>query len=410
MNKYILLCMLSSVVGAIAATISIRPGAEPTLAAQQPQQQTEVPAPDRFARQVEPDRSFYRQAQRRTPPIQAAAQGQPEDEEFTPEERVNIAVYEKVNRSVVNINTITMRRADVFFMLVVPAEGAGSGSVLDKNGHILTNYHVVQGAREIRVTLYDGETYEATLVGRDPPNDIAVLKIDAPEETLFPIEPGRSTRLRVGQKCFAIGNPFGLERTLTVGIISSLNRTLPSRTGRTMKSIIQIDAALNRGNSGGPLLDSHGRLIGMNTAIASETGENTGVGFAIPVDTIRRVIPQLIENGRVIRPDVGITRVYQTEHGLVIATLAKDGPAERAGLRGFRIVREQRRRGPIVYEQTRIDRSHADLITAVDGEEVRTTDDLLEIIERKRPGDEVVVTVVREGREANIPVRLGAGE
>jgi S1-C subfamily serine protease len=269
---------------------------------------------------------------------------------------------------------------------------------------------VIEGAREIRVTLFNGETFQASLMGADPVYDIAVLKIDAPADTLYPVQFGNSNNLRVGQKVFAIGNPFGLERTMTVGIISSLNRSLPSRKARMMKSIIQIDAALNQGNSGGPLLDSRARLIGMNTAIASRTGENTGVGFAIPVNNIQRVVPQLIENGRVIRPDIGITRVYQTENGLVIATLATGGPAERAGLRGFRLVRQQQRRGPFVYEETQIDRSHADLIVAIDSVPIRSADDLLSVIESKRPGEQVVLTVIREGRETQVPVILGSGE
>jgi S1-C subfamily serine protease len=290
------------------------------------------------------------------------------------------------------------------------SEGAGSGSVLDHDGHILTNYHVIEGAQEIRVTLSSGETYNAGLIGADPVLDTAVLRINAPREVLFPIEFGDSSALRVGQKVFAIGNPFGLERTMTVGIISSLNRSLQSKTGRAMKSIIQIDAALNQGNSGGPLLNSRGRLIGMNTAIASRTGENTGVGFSIPVNSIHRVVPQLIENGRVIRPDVGISRVYQTEHGLIIATLAPDGPAEGAGLRGFRVIRERQRQGMFVYEETRIDRDYADLIVAVDGVRVRTADELLSAIERKKPGDEVTLSVIRDGAPLNVSVVLGAGE
>src|SRR4029450_3920288 len=185
-------------------------------------------------------------------------------DDFTPEERTNILVYERANRSVVHITTKATQRELLFD---VPAEGTGSGSVLDKGGHILTNYHVVEGATEVRVTLANGESFDASLVGYDPPNDMAVLKVNAPPEMLAPMQLGDSSRLRVGQTVFAIGNPFGLERTMTTGIISSLNRSLPTRSGGRMKSIIQIDAALNRGNSGGPLLDTRGRLIGMNTAI-----------------------------------------------------------------------------------------------------------------------------------------------
>ena len=330
-------------------------------------------------------------------------------DELTPDERVNIEVYDKVNRGVVNITTQTLR-PDVFFILPVPSEGAGSGSVLDKRGHILTNHHVVADVKEVNVTLFNGQSYDAKLIGQDPVNDIAVLRIDAPPDELHPITLGESSRLRVGQKIYAVGNPFGLERTLTIGIVSSLNRTLPSRTGRLMNSIIQIDAALNQGNSGGPLIDTRARLIGMNTAIASSTGQNTGVGFAIPVNTIRRVIPELIEHGRVIRPDIGIARVGETDRGLVIVILTKGGPAERAGLRGFRLVRRKRRRGPFVTTQTYIDQNYADMIIAIDGEKVRSADDLLTIVERKKPGDRVRVTIIRDGRQAYTDVTLGESE
>lgn len=330
-------------------------------------------------------------------------------DELTEEERVNVSVYDRMNRSAVNITTRIMR-TDFFFSVEPVAEGAGSGFVLDRQGHVLTNYHVIEGANEIQVTLFNGDTYSAGLIGSDPSYDMAVLRISAPAEVLSPVEFGDSSRLQVGQKVFAIGNPFGLERTMTTGIISSLNRSLPSRSGRMMKSIIQIDAALNQGNSGGPLLDTKARVIGMNTAIASQTGENTGVGFAIPVNNIARVVPQLIENGRVIRPDLGITKVLQTETGLVIAAMAEGGPAERAGLRGFRLVNTEHRRGPFLYQETKIDRDYADLITAVDGQPIKTVDDLLSKIEEKQPGDEVVITVVREGRQVNVGVVLGVSE
>ena len=325
-------------------------------------------------------------------------------DDLTPEERVNVAVYENCNRSVVNINTKIVTERLLF---EVPSEGAGSGLVLDRAGHILTNQHVIDEAKEINVTLYDGQTYPAALVGRDPQNDIAVLRIDAPAAVLFPVTLGDSTRLRVGQKVYAIGNPFGLERTLTLGIVSSLNRTLPSRTGRTIKSIIQIDAAINPGNSVGPLLDSQGRLIGLNTAIASKTGQSAGVGFAIPVNTVARVVPQLIERGQVIRPEVGIQRVYQTERGLIIAGLLEGGPAEQAGLRGPRLVKQQRRQGPFVTESSKLDMTTADMIVAVNGQRIKTADDFLSLVEVHPPGAEVDITVVREGRETNVRVRLG---
>jgi S1-C subfamily serine protease len=324
--------------------------------------------------------------------------------DVTDEERVNIAVYEACNRSVVNINTKVVNET-LFFD--IPSEGAGSGSVLDQLGHILTNYHVVDGAQDIQVTLYDGKTYSASLVGKDPTNDIAVIRIEAPPQHLFPVSPGDSNVLRVGQNVYAIGNPFGLERTLTTGIISSLNRSLPAKSGRTMKSIIQIDAAINPGNSGGPLLDSRGRLIGMNTAIASRTGQNTGVGFAIPVNTILRVVTQLIENGAVTRPEIGITKVFQTDKGLLVAALAKGGPAEQAGLRGPKLITQQRRQGPFVIQQNRLDLATADLIIGVNGRPIKTGDDFLSLIEAERPGTDVSLNIIREGQAVDIRVRLG---
>ena len=326
---------------------------------------------------------------------------------FSAEEQTNIAVYEAVNRSVVNINT-KARVARGLFLLEVPSDGAGSGIVLDRQGHVLTNFHVVEGVEEIEVMLFDGSSHAAAVVGVDPPTDVAVLKVDAPAELLFPAVFGTSADLRVGQRVFAIGNPFGLERTLTTGIISSLNRSLPARSGRTIKSIIQTDAAINPGNSGGPLLDNEGLLIGMNTAIASRTGQSSGVGFAIPVGTMARIVPQLIQRGRVIRPEAGISRIYQTDGGLLVAALVPDGPAERAGMRGFRIVRERRRQGPFVAEFERVDRSGADLIVAVGGESVKTADDFLSAVESKNPGDRVLISVKREGHLLDIPVTLGA--
>lgn len=327
---------------------------------------------------------------------------------FTPDELVNIAVYEKANKSVVNIRTKSIQEGAFFFMNII-SEGEGSGSVIDRQGHILTNYHVVEGARAISVTLYDGMAYEAQLIGADPPSDVAVLRIDAPSDKLFPVTFGDSTELKVGQRVFAIGNPFGLERTLTTGIISSLNRSLPNpRSNRMLKQMIQIDAAINPGNSGGPLLDSHGLVIGMNTAIASRTGESAGVGFAIPVNTLARVVPQLIRAGRVIRADSGILQVLETDQGILIASLKPGGAAERAGLQGFRLTKKTRRQGPLVFESTVIDRSTADLIVAVDGKPVRTIDDLLTVLDSKQPGEKAVFSVIRQGRKVDVPVVLDA--
>jgi S1-C subfamily serine protease len=326
-------------------------------------------------------------------------------DELSQDEQVNIAVYENVNRSVANITTRGVR-AERFFLMEVPTEGAGSGSILDKSGHILTNNHVIEGARQVNVTLFDGKSYEARFVGADPINDVAVIKIEAPAESLHPVIFGDSRKLKVGQRVFAIGNPFGLERTLTTGIISSLNRALQIHENRTVKQIIQIDAAINPGNSGGPLLDSHARVIGMNAAIATKTGQSAGVGFAIPISLIARIVPQLIEKGHVVRPEIGISKVYETDRGLLVYQLVPHGPAERAGLQGPQVVTQ--RRGP--FEMKSLDRTAADLIVAVDGQKVTSADDFLGIIEAKEPGAKVELAVMRKGKEMRVSVVLAGGE
>ncbi|TWT38118.1 putative serine protease HtrA [Posidoniimonas corsicana] len=343
-------------------------------------------------------------------PYAVAPAGAPADRapiNLTPEELANIRVYEVAQRAVVNITTSTLQ-ADMFFR-VQHGKGSGSGSIIDRQGHILTNNHVIEDAQEIQVTLFNGETYDAQLIGADSEYDMAVLKIDAPADRLSPIEMGESDTLRVGQKAYAVGNPFGLEGTLTTGIISSLNRSLPSRVrNRTMTSMIQTDAAMNPGNSGGPLLDTSARMIGMNVAIASKIGQNSGVGFAIPVNRVRRFLPDLIEHGKVVRPDHGIIELAVTPNGLTIARVRPDGPADRAGLRGFRIVRRERRQGAVRYIDTRIDRSYADSIVSIDGTPVRTAQEFLSIVDRCSPGQEVTVTVIREGRRQDVQLRLGA--
>jgi S1-C subfamily serine protease len=329
---------------------------------------------------------------------------------LTPDEQVNIFVYQQVNKSVVNINTKGVS-GNALLMFEIISEGEGSGIVIDRVGHVLTNYHVIEGAREIRVTLFDGKDYVGKLVGGDPDTDVAVLKIDAPAESLFPVVFGSSSNLLVGQRVFAIGNPFGLERTLATGIVSSLNRSLPGRRGRrSLRSMIQIDAAINPGNSGGPLLDSHGQMIGMNTAIASKTGESAGVAFAIPINTITRVVPQLIQNGRVQRSDSGVAQALETGRGLLIVALVPGGPGERAGLHGPRVTRKTRQTLFGTEEYVTVDRSAADLIVAVDGKPIKTADDFLEGVEAKQPGEQVVITVIRAGQPVQIPVRLEAAE
>jgi S1-C subfamily serine protease len=397
MRRVTILCLLSACLGGAAAVT----WHNPWLTDGQSTAQEPVPGPSRGA-------TFANQSPTGLAPEAMVAPALLDA--LTADERVNVLVYQQVNRSVVNINTKGIT-GDRFLLFEIVSEGEGSGMVIDRAGHVLTNFHVVEGAREIHVTLFDGQTYDARLVGGDPNTDVAVLKIDAPTESLCPVVFGSSTNLLVGQRVFAIGNPFGLERTLTTGIISSLDRSLPGRRGRRdLKSIIQIDAAINPGNSGGPLLDSHGRMIGMNTAIASKTGVSAGVGFAIPINTIARVVPQLIQNGRVRRPDSGIARVFQTDRGLLIATVVPGGPAEHAGLQGPRIKKEQRRQGPFTYEYQSVDRAAADLIVAVDGRPIKTADDFLDAIEVKQPGEVVTVTIVRAGQQRQVPLQLGTAE
>jgi S1-C subfamily serine protease len=328
---------------------------------------------------------------------------------FSDEEQRNIYVYEVANPGVVNISTRSVHY-DSFFGTGGTSEGSGSGSVLDKEGHILTNFHVVDGAQQVEVTLSSGKSYAAELIGHDKTDDLAVLLIEAPADELHPITFGDSADLKVGQKVFAVGNPFGWERTMTTGIISGLNRTLPSRTQyRSMKALIQTDAAMNPGNSGGPLLDSGARMIGMNVAIATgEARQNSGVGFAIPINRIKRQVRDLIEYGKVTRGDIGITHVMQVDDGIMIGRLADGGPAEEAGLRPIRIVRERRQRGPYVYERNRLDVEHADIITHIDGKPVQSTSDFIDAIESRKPSESVTLSILRDGRRYKVDVTLGA--
>jgi len=321
-----------------------------------------------------------------------------DEQGLTPDEVVNIGVYDQCNRSVVNISTVTVLREGMF-RLAIPAEGAGSGAIISTEGHILTNYHVIEGAKRIQVTLFNGESFAAKPVGVDPVNDIAVIRIEAPEEDLYPVELGDSDTVRVGMRVFALGNPFGLERTMSLGIISSLNRTLEIQENWVIKSIIQIDASINPGNSGGPLLDSHGRMIGINTAIASKVAQSAGIGFVIPINLVKRVVPELLEHGHVVRGDIGITHVEVVEKGLRIARLEPKGAAGLAGLRGPKITK----RGVFVVE----DAGAADIIVAVDAEKVATPAEFLGFIESKKPGERVTITVLRDERPVEITVELG---
>jgi S1-C subfamily serine protease len=340
-----------------------------------------------------------------SPPTSDFANNVDELADLTPEERVNVAVHENCHRSVVHIETRSME-VESFFGRTSVNEGSGSGWVWDDAGHLITNYHVIKDAKQLGVTFHDGKQYDATLVGQDIPNDIAVIKITAPREELSPVRMGRSEKLLVGQHVYALGSPLGLEQTMTMGIVSSLNRTIPSLSQRMMRSIIQIDAALNRGNSGGPLMNSRGELIGMNTAIASRIGENSGIGFAIPSATIARIVPQIISFGRVRRPSIGIESVAETKKGLLIVSLDPRGPAELAGLQPVKV--EKRR--TVLGEIIRRDYSTADIVVEVNGIKIETADDLLANVERHTAGESVMVTVLRQNQVARIPVRLVSEE
>lgn len=321
--------------------------------------------------------------------------------DLTPEERVNVDVYQKVNRSVVNISTRGEAVQDLWGVSE-ESQGSGSGSVLDKAGHVLTNFHVIADARGIAVTLFDGTVREADVVGLDPDNDLAVLKIKAPDASLVPIEWGDSAALLVGMRVFAIGNPFGMERTFTAGLVSSLNRSMRSIGNRMVHGVIQTDAAINPGNSGGPLLNRRGEMIGVTTAIIGRAGQSAGIGLAIPANSVHRIVDELIRHGRVIRPYCGIESVYELERGLLVAKVAEGSPAERAGISGPKVVRL--RQGPFVFQ--RLDRSKADVILEVEGRRVRSLDELLTAIEARKPGDVITLGVSREGRRVDVKVRL----
>lgn len=320
------------------------------------------------------------------------------------EERV-INVYERVSPSVVHITS----RSEVydFWRGVVPSEGSGSGFVLDQEGHIVTNNHVIESATQIEVLLPDGIAYPAELVGADPYNDLAVLKIDVPTGILTPVEIGSAENLRVGQRVIAIGNPFGLDRTLTTGVVSALGRTIDTESGEAMGEVVQTDAAINPGNSGGPLLDTNGLVIGVNTAIQSPSGGSVGIGFAIPAETVLRVVPQLITKGYYPHPWPGFTAYelsYELtpsekgpEHGLLIVDVTAGGPAEAAGIQAATALRDGRR---IVF-------NGGDIVIAADSQPIKSRDELTILLENEKfVGDEVDLTIIREEQELTITVEL----
>ena len=328
-----------------------------------------------------------------------------EPRRFSAEERTNINVYDKCQRSVVNIDTKTL--VNVRWLGTHEKEGSGSGWVLDKQGHVVTNYHVVQGSDFVNVTLGEGDTVPAEVIGVNPRNDIAVLKVNVDPNRLSPVALGESETLRVGQKIFAIGNPFGLNRTMTIGIISSLDRSLDSKNGQEIRNVIQIDAALNQGNSGGPLLDSDGKLIGMNTAIATLNGGNSGVGFAVPARTIKRIVPQLIQFGRFRSPWLGVEYFWKSDRGIGIAEVSPGGPADSAGLKGLTAERQVVVIGSQRIPVVKWNKESADVLLSIDGKPIEKLDDLQIVVEDKNPGDQVTLEVLRSGRTFQVVVQLG---
>jgi S1-C subfamily serine protease len=327
--------------------------------------------------------------------------------DYDEDELQTIRLFEAAAPSVAYITT-QIRQVDFWTRNVFEVrQGTGSGFLWDDQGHVVTNFHVVQDAvrtgGSARVTLED-DAFDASVVGVAEDQDLAVLKIGAPPDKLVPIRIGTSRTLQVGQKVYAIGNPFGLDHTLTTGIVSALGRTIPAVSGTTIFDVIQTDAAINPGNSGGPLLDSGGRLVGVNTAIRSPSGASAGIGFAVPVDTVSRIVPELIEYGRVVRPLLGVyfddrlsavvTRRLGVE-GVLIRDVAPGGPAAAAGLEGTEVTR----RGGVIPGH---------IIQKIDGNEVTSVGDLLGRLGSYRPGDVVTLTVWRDGETSEVQVRLQA--
>ncbi len=329
--------------------------------------------------------------------------------EATAEDLLLISIYERVNPAVVNIQVlkpVAPAFSQDFFQ-----EGEGSGFIIDRQGHIVTNNHVVEDADDVQVTLYNGVVAEAQVLGTDPDSDLAVIAVDLPAELLHSVELGDSDLLQVGQRAVAIGNPFGLEGTLTTGIISALGRTLPAETLFNIPEIIQTDAAINPGNSGGPLLDAQGRVIGVNTAIRTTTGINMGVGFAVPVNLVRRVVPQLIAEGRYDHPWLGIKGLTITpllvnelglpvDSGVLVSEVTPDSPADKAGMRGGS--QEVRLRGEMV-------RTGGDIIIGIDDREIAQFEDLLGyLVMQTEVGQAVTLAIVRDGQEQTLEVVLEA--
>jgi S1-C subfamily serine protease len=320
------------------------------------------------------------------------------------DEQNNISVFKSVSPSVVHITTLETQRGLFPTDVMQVPRGTGTGFMWDERGHIVTNFHVINGASGARVTLSDQSTWKAALVGAFPDRDLAVLRIDAPKEKIKPIVIGSNKDLLVGQKVYAIGNPFGLDQTLTTGIVSALNREIESENQRTIRGVIQTDAAINPGNSGGPLLDSAGRLIGVNTAIYSPSGASAGIGFAIPVDEVNRIVPKLIRDGKFVRPAIGIEPArpelqesLQLPKGVAVIRIVPDSPAQKAGIRPFMRAAD----GSLVT---------GDIIVGLAGKPVANIDDLLAALEQHQPGETVALSILRGKDKLDLQITLSIGQ
>jgi S1-C subfamily serine protease len=324
-------------------------------------------------------------------------------------EAENVRIYKQASPAVANIVTRTVEYD--FFFNAVPVEGAGSGFLIDTDGHILTNNHVIQGAQTIEVILGDASHHKAKLIGADTRNDIALIQIDAKGHSLATLTLGDSRNLLVGQRVLAIGNPFGFQSTLTTGVVSSLGRTVQTSESTFIDEAIQTDASINRGNSGGPLLNSHGEVIGINSAIYAPTGTTAGIGFAIPINTAKRVANDLITNGRVRRASLGCegralwpgladALNIPAKQGILVERVTPGGPAAQAGIRGG---------SKVVVSGLQELRIGGDVVVAVDGKEITNQMELNLLLNRAWPGDTMTLTVIRDGKKLTIPVKLGEG-
>jgi S1-C subfamily serine protease len=328
-------------------------------------------------------------------------------EHLTEEESINVRIYRQASPAVANI--LTKATEYDFFMDPVPVEGAGSGFVIDPRGYILTNYHVVAGAQSIEVILGDKTRYPAKFVGADQRNDVALVKIDPKGKQLIALTLGDSSTLQVGQKVLAIGDPFGFESTLTTGVVSALGRTVQTSETTFIDAAIQTDASINRGNSGGPLINTHGEVIGINSAIYTPSGTTAGIGFAIPINTAKLIANDLITEGKVRRAYLGVqTRSVAgwlaealdlpVQEGLLVEQTTKGSPAAAAGIRGGDKVAQAGMRRILIG---------GDVIVGVDGQKVSNEFDINVILNRKRPGDTVTITLYRGAKKLDVPVKLG---